>query len=157
MSSPNLAELNCPSCRHTEILAIGGVVRRLTSLGMLRRNHDVEWDVLWELLKSSLGNLKCTACNHSGLTLSVGDKLDDEAWGAPRHCDGCDRPIDPERLNVLPDVRLCSTCQQRNEQGDTPQEEPEFCQRCGALLLLKPSRGPGITRYEYRCPECGAR
>ena len=67
MSSPKLAELNCPGCQHTEILATGGIVRRLASLGMLRRNHDVEWAVLWELLRSSLDNLKCTALGPSCL------------------------------------------------------------------------------------------
>ena len=157
MSSPKLAELNCPGCQHTEVLAAGGIVRRLASHRMLRRNRDVVWDVLLELLRSSLHNLKCTACDHIGLTLSLADELDDEAWGIPRHCDSCGQPIDPERLEVFPDMRLCSTCQQSNEQGDTPHDEPQFCQRCGALLLLKPSRGPGITRYEYRCSECGAR
>lgn len=157
MSSPKLAELNCPSCQHTEILATGGIVQRLSSHGMLRRNHDVEWEVLWELLRSSLDNLKCTACGHTGLTLSLSNELDDDEWGSPRQCDSCGQVIDPERLEIFPDMRLCLPCQQSNERGDVPEEDPQFCRRCGALLILKPSRGPGITRYEYRCSECRAR
>ena len=156
MPEPQLIQLTCSSCRHAEVLAMGEVARRLTSQGMLRREREPAWDLLCELLQNASRNWKCARCGQEGLIVEKPEGQEED-WGMARQCESCGQTIDSDRLEVFPDAKRSSVCQQKEEQGTNSDEEPQFCERCGALLKLSPSRGAGITRYEYRCSECGAR
>ena len=153
-NSPRLVELGCPRCGETSLSSAGEIAHRLAANGMLRRESDPEWEVMVELLKSLASSLTCSDCAHQGLVVREADEFDDEAWGMGRRCEMCGQPIPPERLEIFPDSRTCAICKNRDEQGMIS-EDIEFCPKCGGVMELKPSRGVGITRYTYRCTECG--
>ena len=78
-------------------------------------------------------------------------------WQAAALCEVCRVPISLERLEAIPGVKLCASCQQQAERGEIADDAPEYCPHCGALVKLRLSRGAGITRYERVCtgnPPC---
>lgn len=82
------------------------------------------------------------------------------AWPQARPCTGCGQAIPRERLELLPEATLCAACQAAAEDDDAagrPAATGEYCPRCGAPLVLRASRGRGITRYRPVCtgsPPC---
>ena len=126
---------------------------RLRQVGKLRRAAEPEEAVLAELFIAASGSFGCDTCGHTGLTpLPAADE--DADWGGQRACESCGKPIPAERVELLPSVKICVTCQSQSESGQD-QAEPEFCPRCGAIMKLRQSRAGGITRYVTTCPECG--
>ena len=125
----------------------------LTAHRMLRREKDPTWELLAELFTSSASSFVCPECDHQGLVARPASEGEDDAWGMARTCQTCGSPITPERLEIFPETQVCSECKRNEEQGATD-DEISFCPRCGAAMTLKTTRGTGITRYEYRCPEC---
>jgi predicted RNA-binding Zn-ribbon protein involved in translation (DUF1610 family) len=80
----------------------------------------------------------------------------DVAWPEAPRCTMCGRPIPPERLEVFPDATTCVACQRADEQGRAP-AAIEYCPKCGAPLIVRQTRGQGITRYTRACsntPPC---
>lgn len=45
--------------------------------------------------------------NHRAEILAAIERIDGGSYGT---CEGCGRPIDPERLEALPTARLCLSC-----------------------------------------------
>jgi len=121
---------------------------------LLRRDVTPELDLLAELFRASAGKFACPECSAVGLAVrAVDDDGDDEAWGMARKCDGCGQPIPKERVEALPNVRLCVACQSGDDRGETPGER-EFCPRCGSVMVVRQSRGAGLARYALVCPAC---
>ena len=135
---------------------------RLRLIGQLRREKEPDEDSLAELLIDAAPRMTCPGCRakgtlHATHTDELPDEWDDRDWQAAVLCEVCREPIPPERLEVLPESRRCVTCQGQTERGTLPDEEPEFCPKCGALVELRVSRGTGITRYKRFCtgvPAC---
>jgi len=111
--------------------------------------------------------MTCPTCKRVGLTLAEADDGDfDDAefdngvagdWQAAVMCQVCREPIPPERLEFVPDAKHCVACQGKAELGALPDDDPEFCPKCGSLVELRVSRGSGITRYKRFCtgmPPC---
>jgi hypothetical protein len=130
------------------------MVSLLRSAGVLKSKSDSSPEVVRELFIASAARLRCPDCKAIGLaTGETADALSDEDWGQARACEGCRAPIPPERLELLPDVRLCAACQQQDDRGELA-DDREFCPRCGAVMRLVSRRGAGISRYKMQCPAC---
>ena len=154
MSRRSYVELRCRECSWTEVCGPGDVARWLRAARKLRASSQPEWEVLCELLRSAAGQLTCPECGAVGLV--VGPARDDADWPELRRCSACGKTIGRERLEALPDATLCAACQRAEEAGH-PQEEIEYCPKCGAPMQLRPTRAGGITRYVMACtaePPC---
>lgn len=146
-------QLRCPACNEMAVFDRAQIIARLDRRGILRRDRKPSTDLLCELLKSAAAAWRCSACQQVGLIVAPVEPLDDEDWGMDRRCQRCGQVIPAERLEVFPDAQICATCKQM-EQDRPVEDEPQYCPRCGSIMELKPSRGPGISRYEMRCPDC---
>lgn len=154
---PRIMQLTCDNCSEVSICGPAEVVSRLRSAGMFRREKEPDQILIAELLRHAADRLICAQCGHKGLSVApLEDELSDEAWGAVRSCGSCGKPIPSERVELFPNVTLCVECQRVEEAGGGAGEE-EYCLKCGAVMTLRRRSGRGITGYEMRCPECGAR
>ncbi|HEV3025180.1 MAG TPA: TraR/DksA C4-type zinc finger protein, partial [Pirellulales bacterium] len=120
----------------------------------LRSHSEATPDELRELVFALAPKSACPNCEAVGLTAKP---VDDEAdWPQARRCEACGKPIAAERLEVFPDAKLCASCQQGDERGEQA-ATGEFCPKCGWPLVVKPSRGAGIHRFQLVCsksPPC---
>jgi hypothetical protein len=151
--------LTCRGCGWRTVSGADDIATRLRLLGHRRRDASPDEGILAALLDESGGLMTCPACKRIGLAVADATlDADGDDWQAAVLCEGCRKPIDPERLEVFPNTRRCVPCQARRESG-VDEFEPEFCERCGSLLELRVSRGGGITRYKLFCtgqPPCRA-
>lgn len=146
--------LHCRECGFRTLAGRDDLVGRLRLVGQLRRDKDPDDAIVEALLAEYTPLMTCPGCKARGLVAKdPGDEWeeDDSDWQAAVLCEVCRQPIDPERLEVLPDTKRCTDCQHKSETGTLVDDEPEFCPRCGALVELRVSRGSGITRYRRFC------
>jgi predicted RNA-binding Zn-ribbon protein involved in translation (DUF1610 family) len=124
----------------------------LRSVKMARRETEPDLDVIGELFRAAAGKFKCPGCGAVGLDVREVEELDDEAWGMARKCESCGKPVDPERVELFPDARLCVACQRK---ADTGQDDApaDYCPRCGGRMTLRRA-SQGVTRYRLYCPAC---
>lgn len=152
---PFFFELQCPDCSWTEVCGREGIVRWLLKVRKIRLGREPEIEILEELFQIMAGQFKCPSCSRHGL--SVRQVTEDAfAWPEPTLCEGCSKPIPPERLEALPESTLCAACQRKQESGELA-ETPEYCPKCGSPMEIRPSRSAGITRYVWVCtgnPPC---
>lgn len=147
--------LLCQKCGWQTSCGEEQIARRLRKLGLLKRAQLPTEELIRELLIASVARLTCDACGELQLVFSESDDEDGD-WQQAVVCEVCHKPIAPERVEALPGVRRCVACQDLADRGAEP-EEPEFCEKCGALVELRVSRGGGITRYKRFCtgnPPC---
>jgi len=148
--------LHCRACGHRERCGLDGLLDRLRSLGMLRREAKPAEEVVLALAVEKLAKLTCTNCGAAELQRSEAgefddDGFDDEAgdWPAARCCELCGAVIPAERLAIFPSASRCVTCE-----DEPASEDREFCPRCGAVMQLRLRRAR--SQYELHCRECGA-
>lgn len=155
MSNPSRClHLVCPRCAAGAVCGPQEMLRRLRSLGMLRRENEPEWDVVAELFRSAAARLRCEGCGQIGLRITAAeDDLDEEAWGGGRRCESCGQTIPAERIRLLPNATRCVSCQQLSERGMAAQPV-DYCPTCGAVRHLRLRSGDGLARYAPYCPEC---
>lgn len=149
--------LTCNQCNWRTIAGHDDLVARLRLVGQLRRDKEPDEEIVLALLEDSARLMTCPGCRSVGLKVSDAEDDEFEDWQAAVLCEICRKAIDPDRLEVLPDTRRCTTCQHQAETGTLYDDDPEFCPRCGALVELRVSRGSGITRYKRFCtgtPAC---
>ena len=149
--------LTCEQCGWRTISGADDLARRLRQLGLLKRAANPPEELVRELLVSNVARLSCDQCRHVGLIFSDYTADEDSGdWQQAIVCEVCRQPIPPERIEIFPDARRCVGCQDVADRGAEP-EELEFCEKCGALIELRVSRGSGITRYRRFCtgsPPC---
>lgn len=146
-----LKRVHCPHCDHHTFWGPEAMLARLREQGRMRRDKSPNIDTIWLLLESILDQVPCEACHQSGLELQDwSDDFDDDLGVKP--CQRCKQPIPRERLEALPGTTRCVACQGKPL---TPQDESDFCPRCGSHLSVSTSRGAGVTRYVQRCSGCG--
>ncbi len=148
-----LITLRCAHCNEKSITDRADLSRRLRDIGLLKRETDPAWPFLVALLEEAAAKLVCDDCGRPGQIASVLD-IDGDDWGEGRKCAGCSQPIPPERLELFPEAKFCATCQARDERGEAPGEEIEYCPHCGDIMQVGRARGAGIARYELRCRSC---
>ena len=151
------ATLRCEACGWQTCCGQQEIERRLRTLGLLRRAPHPPEQLVAELLSVHLAKLPCDTCGFAPLRL-VDDAQPNaqDDWQQAALCQICNQPIPPERLEVFPNAARCVACQDAEDRGEQS-FEPEFCEKCGALLELRVSRGGGITRYKQFCtgdPPC---
>lgn len=152
-------ELNCRHCGWRTVSNRSDAIGRLRVVGYLRRDTDPDDEVVATLLIESAPQMTCPGCKSRGLAAcpASGDDDADGDWQAAILCELCRQPIPPERLEAIPGVRRCVACQGKSESGQLVDDEPDYCEHCGALVELRVSRGVGITRYRRFCtgnPPC---
>jgi hypothetical protein len=153
-SAPLVVRIRCRACGFVQDYSLTEMVSQLRAAGLLKATSDSSPDVIRALYIASAAKLPCPDCEFIGITASDAPADDDEAWGQARACELCRQPIPTERLELLPDTRLCAACQAKDERGEASDHEREFCPRCGTVMQVTQSRGPGISRYALRCPAC---
>ena len=154
--------LSCPDCGWRTVCGPADLAARMRIVGLLRRDKDPEEAVLAELSATAAPLMTCPTCKRKGLRITDGEAADgddfsDGDWQAAVLCEVCRQPIDPERLEFVPDAKRCVDCQGKAEAGTLEEDEPEFCPKCGSLVELRVSRGSGLTRYKRFCtgvPAC---
>jgi len=148
-------ELTCAECGRAEAANGAGIAKRLLAAGLLRSHSEATPDELRELALALAGKLPCSSCGQVGLKASV--LADDtQGWLEARRCEDCGNPIDPDRLEVFPDAKLCASCKREDERHVTP-PTGEFCPRCGSPMVVQSSTGQGVHRYILVCPPCRSR
>ncbi len=148
-------ELRCRACSWSEVCGAAQMAGWLRKAGKLRADKQMELDVTVEVLSAAAGQLACPQCEQIGLIAApTVDDADD--WPEARVCEACSKPLDPQRLEAVPNAVLCAACQRKDELGQL-ETETEYCPKCGAAMLLRPSKSRGITRYVNVCtgnPPC---
>lgn len=155
--APIWFEIACGACSWREELSPTAMSVRLRGLGMLRRDASPDAELVRELVAGVAEQMVCPECRQPGVRVGRID-LSEEDWRDAVLCEVCRQAIPPERLEVLPDARRCITCQQDAESGRLA-AEPEYCPRCGSLMVLRVASAAGITRYRMFCtgdPRCRA-
>ena len=150
-------ELQCRHCGWRTVCGSEDAIARLRLIGLLRREPDPDESMVAELLVNAAPRMTCPLCKEKSLAATPAEAAADDDWLAAVLCEICREPIPPERVEALPGVKRCATCQQKSETGQLAEHEPEFCPQCGALIEIRMSRGSGITRYKRVCtgvPPC---
>ena len=150
-------ELKCRRCGWQSVCGRDEAIARLRLLGLLRRDPDPDENVIAALLVEAAPRLPCPLCKEKSLIATPAEAAPEDDWLAAVLCDICRQPIPPERLEALPGVKRCASCQQKAESGELRESEPDYCPQCGALVEIRMSRGTGITRYKRFCtgnPPC---
>jgi hypothetical protein len=147
--------LRCPACSWAQECGEAETVRQLRTIGMLKRNPHATPLELRELIFAAASRITCPQCSRVGL-IATDAPEQDALWPAARRCAICGLPIPEDRLEVFPTATTCVACQQADEQGRAP-KHVEYCPKCGAPLVVRQTRGQGITRYTMVCsgtPPC---
>jgi ssDNA-binding Zn-finger/Zn-ribbon topoisomerase 1 len=156
MSDDFALELNCPACTWRSVHADpASMEARLRAGGFLLNEKTPGAAALRGMLLGSGSRLACPECGSRGLETRPHHAGDGD-WQEAVTCEVCRKPIPPERVEALPGVRRCVTCQQAEEWG-AAREEPEYCPKCGSPMVLRVSRASGATRYKLFCtgsPPC---
>jgi hypothetical protein len=142
-------ELRCRECGWTECCDLAQMRAALQRTGMLRRATDPEPSLVVELFRQSVSKFACPECDAAVTAQDV----DDCSWNDARKCEGCDKVIPPARIAAMPQAEFCAECQQKVDRGE-PVGEPEYCERCGGVMVLKRST-KGIRRFVEQCSSCG--
>jgi DNA-directed RNA polymerase subunit M/transcription elongation factor TFIIS len=149
----DMTELTCTGCGYTSVCSAATMLVWLRQVKMVRRDVGPEPELIEELFRAAAPKFKCPECGMIGLLVRTAPAENDEDWGLARACQECGRPIARERLEIFPDARLCVTCQAGEDRGETT-GPAEYCPRCGNLMMVRQTRGAGITRYALACPKC---
>lgn len=144
-------QLRCPDCSSATTVTKADLVTRLQDAGMLRRAENTDAEFVLALFTDVAKTMCCEQCGRAGLVVEFATS-DDDDWDEAENCSACGQPIPPERLELFPDATHCAACQSQGR--DVEEDEPEFCPKCGALMVMRQSSSGGITRYVMACSEC---
>ena len=145
--------LRCDACGQETVLTRGEMIERLGELKMLRRNVEPEPGLLAELWATGVAKLGCSGCGQVGLSTATIDQ-EGQTWGEAAPCEGCGKPIPPERLEALPSATLCAACQSLDERGQLTPADIDYCPHCGCIMEVRSSASGGMTSYVRFCPSC---
>ncbi len=148
----NYHELQCHQCGYAEQCSPDEILTRLHGIGMLRREKEPADELVWELFRTAARSFACPQCGVTGLGVVAVEDFDSGLL-ATRRCERCSQVIPAERVELFPDSRLCISCQQKQEAGDTG-ADVEYCERCGGVMEIRSTQA-GIRRYRMVCSECG--
>lgn len=148
----------CDPCGWSQAETSEGIAARLRGVGLLKRDKKPDAELLAQLLPGATPKMVCPQCGSIGLRAAEGIAEEDaDSWQAAVLCQGCRKPIPPERLEALPEAKRCLACQAKTERDPEGDNEPEFCKHCGSLVELRVSSRGGLTRYRRFCtgqPPC---
>jgi hypothetical protein len=150
-------QLECPQCHWRTLCGDADILARLRQLALFRRATDPPDELVREMVHSHRNRLKCDNCGHAGLITDFDPAQNDgDDWQQAVVCEVCRQPIDPERIEFIPNATRCAKCQTAADRGQLI-AEPDYCPKCGALAELRVSCAGGLTRYKLFCtgnPAC---
>lgn len=153
-----LCRFHCEACGWSVAETSQGIAARLRGVGLLKRDKSPDNELLTQLLPGATAKMSCPDCGSLGLRAAEeAAEGDEDSWQAAVLCEGCRKPIPPERLEALPEATRCLACQAKSESDPEGDFEPEFCKHCGSLVELRVSSRGGLTRYRRFCtgqPPC---
>ncbi len=149
--------LRCRHCGQREDQTLETVYEQLRALGFLRRGGEPSLELTLELARDAIEQGRwgsCPSCGTSGLGITTeADAAEDGSlWNDARHCEECKAIIPAERIEVFPQTKLCSKCQNQVETGSA-RNDHEYCPYCGEIMQLRAATTPGAT-YRLYCPSC---
>jgi RNA polymerase-binding transcription factor DksA len=150
-------EITCRNCGWRTVCGRDDAVARLRLLGQLRREREPADDLVETLFVESAPRMTCPICKEKNLMASPTELENADDWQTAVLCETCREPIDPERIEALPNTKRCAACAAKAESGQLQDVDPDYCPHCGALVEVRVSRGSGITRYKRVCtgdPPC---
>ena len=153
--SPRYLELRCGVCLWREACGPAEMVSWLREAGKIRQGKDMELEILYEVFRASASQFTCPQCGRTGLSaMNAAEGAGD--WPGTPACVKCGRPIAKERLEAVPNTRVCAACQSDTERG-VQRQEKDFCPRCGAPMEVRAIVQGNRTRYVLACsanPPC---
>ncbi len=155
----NLLEIHCDACGHRETLDRALRLRWLQKAGHLRRVSDPESPLIDELFRHQLQNIACPECQQRPLQakpVAMRSTQDNDwsDWGMNRLCGQCRKPIPQERLEAIPEAKLCFECQTAETcAAACTSLSDTSCPRCGAWMRYA-TQTIGSTSYRLVCPNC---
>ncbi len=150
-SALRLKSITCTSCDDRRIVGSEEMAKRLRASGKLRRDAKPDSQLVLELFLQELASESCTQCGCRSFTVSDYE-MDENDWGDPILCEVCKKEVPPERLEIFPNEKRCAACKGKPA---VDEEQPEFCDSCGGLMVLRQRGGAGITAYAMVCSDCG--
>ena len=120
-------DVRCRECDWFESCGPSEMIGLLRAAKKVSRHNVPPLDLLEELFVSATGQMPCPECGRVGLAVAPAE----DEWKEEKPCAGCGRPIEPERLEFLPDTELCVACQRHAESGEKTVEH-EYCPHCGS-------------------------
>ncbi len=144
------ATILCAACKWTEQADEERMHAWLGQADMRRAGTHMDIDMLWELLPVALARVACPDCGAKALKTARSES-EENLWPEAPICVRCRAPIPAERLEALPDVKICAVCQAKQEEHGTVAATEDFCTRCGAPL--KWAIKPGTSRYLLVCSQ----
>ncbi len=172
--------LQCSACQHMVTLDAAGRLRLLQRHGHLRRVSDPHSDLVDPLFTSQRESFVCSECKSGPLVIATAEAArlggqsskvvmssiatsqrrsssedDPEFWGETRRCETCGGKIASERLQVLPDTKLCMACAQTEQCATACSTlSDESCPRCGNWLHWI-TRRSSLQNHALSCRHCG--
>jgi DNA-directed RNA polymerase subunit M/transcription elongation factor TFIIS len=150
--NPWPAVLRCNACHAEHLFQREQMIERLGAHQMLKRNAEPTAEFLAELWNATVSRFACPDCGAHALCVAAAGGQDD--WGQAVACEVCGEPISAERLEVLPDSTLCASCQARDDRGEAPANDVEYCPRCGNIMQVKSTNRGGLAGYRLVCGAC---
>ncbi|MBA61058.1 MAG: hypothetical protein CMJ76_01720 [Planctomycetaceae bacterium] len=143
-------QITCHNCQLQRLLSVVEMHQQLNALGMLVRQPDPEIELICELYRTTPETVACDGCGRTDV--SITKKRDEFADLEPRRCENCNTVINPERLDVFPEVQTCRPCADNTTSADN---QIDYCKVCGDLTSVIATRRRNITKYVARCNGCG--
>lgn len=167
-----LVVTQCPHCRQCRTWTKADRLMWLQRSGFLRKQKDPGEEVVAEMFRLKLQLLPCLNCQKPGVreaSQSQNVENDDEQWdtspstssasAGERYCADCREQIDPDRIELFPEVTRCVICQLKFETGQSSgsgasAEACDLCPRCGDFLQTLRNRSSRVA-YRVQCRSCG--
>ena len=127
-------KIECTMCGWETLLDFSGVFEWLVKFGILKPNHDIGDDLVYELFHGMAERYQCPDCASPKLELSV--VLDDFSDVEAQRCRGCEMVIPRERLEGVPGTKYCVFCQEKLDKGQPLPIQAEYCPVCGKKMEL---------------------
>lgn len=153
--SAEYRKIECRNCGWETLLDLNGLEEWLIKNGIIKPNHSVDDELLYELFHTSLGRCFCPECGTANLEVSI--VTDDFSDMEPRRCRGCRNIIPPERVMFFPDVQYCASCAEKIENGEPLPIQAEYCPVCGKMMDLVEVHEGGKSYWKWICtavPSC---
>lgn len=148
-------KIECTMCGWETMLDLDGVYDWLVSQGILKPNHAIDDELVYELFHSMTDRFLCPDCASPKLKFSV--VRDDFSDLEERRCRGCRNVIPRERIAILPDVQYCVSCAAKLEKGEPLPILAEYCPICGKMMELIEVHEGRRVEWKWVCtsvPSC---
>jgi len=150
MESAEYRKIECTQCGWETLLDLNGIYDWLVKFGIIKPNHAIDDELVYELFHSLTDRYECPDCAGTKLKISV--VVDDFSDVEERRCRGCRAVIPRERLAYVPDAQYCVNCQEKLENGEQLPLNVEYCPTCGRMMDLVEVHEGRHVDFKWVCP-----